>query len=187
MLFFFIFRFNYYFMKRICLLIGCCFFMINSFEQNVGIGTITPFSKLHIKGGLLLDSTNGSTPVSGPGTRLMWILAKSSFRAGYFNGTHWDDANIGSYSFATGQCSVASGNTSTAMDGFTTASGNYSTAMGESTTASGVVSTAMGWATTASGDASTAMGYLTTSKSYAGFTAGLYNDSSNAASATTIN
>ena len=58
-------------------------------------------------------------------------------------------------------CTIASGDNSTAMGQGTTASASTSTAMGLKTTASGPVSTAMGRGTTASGFASTAMGSVT--------------------------
>ena len=119
---------------------------------------------------------DSGTPVSGAGTRMMWVPAKSAFRAGYVGGAQWDDANIGSYSTAMGRNTTASGYSSTAMGYgttasgayatamgiWTTASGAYSTAMGNQTTASGYYSTAMGGYTTASGSRSTAMGYFTT-------------------------
>jgi hypothetical protein len=61
--------------------------------QNVGIGTTTVLSKLHIDdGGLLITGTTGAVPVEGAGTRLMWIPSKSAFRAGEVNGTNWNDA-----------------------------------------------------------------------------------------------
>lgn len=57
------------------------------------------------------DSTVGSTPTSGAGTRLMWIPAKAAFRAGLLgsNTTAWDDANVGVESHAIGTDSQASG------------------------------------------------------------------------------
>lgn len=127
--------------------------------------------------GLTYSSDNTSNPptapVSGAGTRLMWIPARSAFRVGtisnYFGTgvTNWDAANIGLFSFASGYNTKASGDASTAMGWGTTASGNYSTAMGYYTTASGESSTAMGWNTTAIGSGSVAMGnYTTTSGGY---------------------
>jgi len=142
-------------------------------------------------GGLLASSASGSSsiPVEGPGTRLMWYPGKGAIRAGYVDGTQWDDVKIGFHSAAfggyttasgfastaTGFDSVASGERSTAMGwgsiasgiastamGGATASGGSSTAMGDGATASGTASTAMGYLTTASGEVSTAMGYSTT-------------------------
>jgi hypothetical protein len=140
---------------------------------SIGIGTVTPLTKLHIKGGLLLDSTNGATPVSGAGTRLMWIPEKAAFRAGQVSNFKWDDINIGLNSMAFGKDVKASGTNSTSMGYFTTASGDISIAIGEGTTASGFASTAMGEATIASGDFSTAMGIGTITSGYASTAMGL--------------
>jgi trimeric autotransporter adhesin len=97
--------------------------------------------------GLLVTGTYGSgtIPATGAGTRMMFYPKKSAFRAGYVDGTQWDDANIGHYSTAMGYGTTASGDLSTAMGYGTTVSGDVSTAMGEGTTASGNSSTAMGW------------------------------------------
>jgi len=110
--------------------------------------------------GALFTGTHGSgaIPATGTGTRLMWYPRKAAFRAGYADGTKWDDANIGDYSTAIGINTMANGNYSTALGHTTTASGYYSTAVGNNTTASGFWSTAMGNSTTASGSYSTAMG-----------------------------
>jgi hypothetical protein len=90
------------------------------------------------------DVATGITPVSGAGARMMWIPEKRAFRVGKVDATHWDNASIGSYSFASNNNTIASGFISTAMGETTTASGNYSTAMGAFTVASGSRSTAMG-------------------------------------------
>ncbi|MFT3790629.1 MAG: tail fiber domain-containing protein [Rudaea sp.] len=73
----------------------------------------------------------GTIPASGAGARLMWYPAKAAFRAGYVDGTQWDDTNVGGASTAMGYDTTASGVFSTAMGRETTASGNYSTAMGK--------------------------------------------------------
>jgi hypothetical protein len=130
---------------------------------NVGIGTTKPNALLHVqKGAVLFDSTIGGTPVSGAGTRMMWIPAKAAFRAGYVNGTNWDDVNIGNSSFATGYNTKASGVSSIAMGRYDTASGDHSIALGFANTASGVVSLAMGIGSIASGYSSTSIGQNTT-------------------------
>jgi len=112
--------------------------------------------------GALSMTGNGGTPTSGAGTRLMWIPGKYAFRAGYVNGTQWDNQYIGDYSTAFGENTKASGEGSVSMGSGTVASGDYSVAMGNATTASGDGSLAMGSLTTASGLFSTAMGYQTT-------------------------
>ncbi len=90
--------------------------------------------------------------------RVFWDASKSAFRAGRADGAEWSDANVGSYSFANGFGTTASGGYSTAMGAGTIASGIVSTAIGDTTTASGGYSTAMGANTTASGDYSIAAG-----------------------------
>ena len=107
-----------------------------------------------------------TAPVSGAGTRMMWIPSRSAFRVGtiYNNDPDlWDDSNIGMYSTAMGVNTKASGPLSVSLGGYSaTASGNVSLAMGNSTTASGTNSTSMGNNTTASRTNSTAMGFYTT-------------------------
>ncbi|MCB9988796.1 MAG: tail fiber domain-containing protein [Rhodospirillales bacterium] len=119
--------------------------------------------------------------------RMFFDVSKGAFRAGTASGAQWDDASVGSNSFAFGydttasgwvsiaggQNSVASGDdgaiaigsgttasgfTSVALGNLTTASNTSSVALGNSTTASGVAGVAMGEATTASGNVSMAMG-----------------------------
>jgi len=150
----------------------------STFSGSVGIGTTTPIAKLTVVDGAILASgSTGGTPTSGGGTRLMWIPSQAAFRAGQVSGTQWDDVNIGAYSVAMGDNTLASewysvalgdsttatGLASTALGSVTTASGDYSTAMGYLTTASGFASTAMGEGSTASGAYSTAIGFEATS------------------------
>ncbi|NTW32726.1 MAG: hypothetical protein HGB12_08895, partial [Bacteroidetes bacterium] len=135
--------------------------MIVSSNGNVGIGTTTPEFKFTLDkgaatpdGGMLAIGTYGSgttLTTTGAGTRLIWYPKKAAFRAGYVDGTQWNVANIGNYSFASGYNTIASGQFSNAMGGYATASGIYSTAMGYYATASGQYSTAMGYGATASG------------------------------------
>jgi hypothetical protein len=103
---------------------------------KIGIGTNSPFAKLHITGGaLLLNGTTGGTPTDGSGNqlgtgiRLMWIPSKGAFRAGYASGTSWDDANIGQYSNAIGYDTKASGVNSTALGFGAQATGTRSLAL----------------------------------------------------------
>ena len=75
---------------------------------NVGIGTANPLAKLDVtNGSILFNGTTGTTPASGAGTRMMWIPSKSAFRVGTVDGTHWDDANIGTASTAFGLMTTA--------------------------------------------------------------------------------
>ncbi|MBK9563534.1 MAG: hypothetical protein IPO54_10625 [Micavibrio sp.] len=103
--------------------------------------------------------------------RMFADKSKSAFRAGKAWGTEWDDVNVGSYSaafgessiasgnrsFAAGESSVASGPVSTALNS-STASADYAFASGINTVASGDFSHAGGGNTTASGAFSTALG-----------------------------
>lgn len=103
----------------------------------------------------------GTIPVSGDGVRLMWYPGKAAFRAGSTVGTGWDDANIGAYSVAFGENTLASGEKSAALGSGTVASGLRSVAMGSATTASGFGAVAMGDRTLASGPGSLAQGVQT--------------------------
>lgn len=136
-----------------------------------------------------VPAADATVPVSGPGTRMLFLPGYSAFRAGTVTGTlgnvpsgeAWDAANIGDYSAAMGLNTTASGACSTALGSSTTASNSgstamgigavasqyASTAMGHNTAASQYASTAMGEGTTASGSASTAMGYGTIASCYA--------------------
>jgi Chaperone of endosialidase/Head domain of trimeric autotransporter adhesin len=157
----------------------------NNNSGNVGIGTGTPSARLHVTDSSVLFSaggppiaTPGNPPIQGTGRRMMWYADKAAFRAGFAVGTDWDKINIGDYSFATGNSTIANGNGSTAMGNSATASGTWSTAMGSLTTASGTWSTAMGLATTASGERSTATGAQTTASGNGSTAMGLGTEAS---------
>jgi hypothetical protein len=114
--------------------------------------SVSRFS-LHTNGALLAggDYDGGQTyegyspiPAEGSGTRLMWYPGKAALRAGYVNGTQWDDANIGLYSNAMGYNVRASGDYTFASGNTTVAAQTGSTAMGQYCTASGAASVALG-------------------------------------------
>ncbi len=107
-------------------------------------------------------ASNSTVPVTGPGTRMIFLPGYGALRAGTVTDTQWDGDNIGMHSVALGQNTIASGYVSTALGTSTTANGDYSTAMGVTTKASGNYATALGRTTTASGDYSTALGRNTT-------------------------
>lgn len=145
----------------------------SSVSGNVGIGTDLPDSKLHINDGcILVGGTNGGTPVSGTGTRFMWIPEKRALRAGQIENDTWDNNNIGYYSAAVGYNTKANGYASVASGSNTTASGDYTIASGSGTLASGNYSTAMNHDTEASGYYSTAFGNNTTASGYYSFAIG---------------
>lgn len=120
-------------------------------------------------------------PVSGIGTRLMWIAPKSAFRAGSVAASQWDPANVGTWSFAAGYNTIAQGALAVAFGKETSASGLGAFASGSYSSAAGVNSFASG-SSRASGDFSTAFGTGTTARAYASVALGYYNDSISSAS-----
>ncbi|MFN0203106.1 MAG: tail fiber domain-containing protein [Bacteroidia bacterium] len=114
--------------------------------------------------GLQSTGTLGSgaaLALSGAGTRMFWYPKKAAFRAGFVDGTQWNDANIGDQSIAMGEKTIASGTSSFAVGRGSTASGAVSTAAGAFATASNVGAISMGLFTTSSGNASMAVGVST--------------------------
>lgn len=69
-------------------------------------------------------------PASGAGRRMMWHQTKAAFRAGFAQGSEWDESSVGFYSAAFGIRTVASGTASFATGVETYASGNQTTALG---------------------------------------------------------
>ncbi|MFH1413327.1 MAG: hypothetical protein ABIG56_00555, partial [Candidatus Omnitrophota bacterium] len=169
--------------------------MVVRADGNVGIGTVNPGFKLTLAndGGIIASGTSGSgatLPVITDNSKLIWYPRKAAFRAGKA-GTHWDDANIGSFSVAFGQNSIASGaesfaggdtNTASGEESFAygtyaTASGSTSFALGDDIVASGSTSFALGTEVTASGDFSIAMGRTIQAQGDYSFGIGLNNSS----------
>jgi len=160
-------------------IILCCMAVISLlslpkeiFSQNVGIGTTTPLARLHVTDSSVLFSAVNNVPVTavnppleGPGRRMMWYPDKAAFRVGYVTNNEWDKNNIGTYSFASGWRSIASGVGSVALGYGASASGDYSIALGNSR-AAGIYSAAPGGNGYAAGDYSFASGYLTTASGY---------------------
>jgi len=98
-------------------------------------------------GGALLaagSTTTGITPTLGAGSRMMWIPNRSAFRAGNVTGTHWNDIQIGFYSIAFGQNTIASGSSSCAIGNGASASAIGSMALGVNASASGSNTVALG-------------------------------------------
>lgn len=150
------------------LLVTFCLCGQISFEQNIGIGTTSPQALLHVKNGsLLVEGTAGVTPISGAGTRLMYVPAKAAFRVGTVLGNGWDDSFLGIGSFSAGYATSASGDGSVAMGQLTNASGGRAFAMGNGNTASGYESTALGSLTYAAGNSATALGDQTSASGFA--------------------
>lgn len=107
--------------------------------------------RVNVDGGALFGgaydggTSSGGIAAEGSGTRMLWFPQKAAFRAGYINGTQWDDANIGYFSVAIGQDVRASGDGGVALGVRSTASGSSTFAVGEDNTASGAASVAMGY------------------------------------------
>ena len=164
------------------------FFWDNT-AKKLGIGTSTLDLKLSLDndGGIIAIGTFGAgdlVTTAGAGTRMIWYPRKAAFRAGKVGGTQWDNANVGDYSFAVGQSTIASGSTSFATGLSTAANGIISTAMGWATTASGLYSTAMGANTIASNSYSTAMGENSIASGTYSFAIGDHTTASGLASVT---
>ena len=104
------------------------------------------------------SATGGGIPAAGAGTRFMWYPGKAALRAGYVDGTRWDDAYVGSHSVAFGYNTSGDGDFSMATGSDTIAYGNYSTAMGQDTLAQGDNSIAMGIGVEAKSNYSIALG-----------------------------
>jgi hypothetical protein len=104
------------------------------------------------------DYTGGvygnAVPMEGSGTRFMWYAQKAAFRAGSIDGTQWDDANIGVFSYALGA--------------HVRASGDYSIAFGKSSVAANIGSIAIGEGCTSFGASAVALGYGATTVSSGG-------------------
>lgn len=128
--------------------------------STIGTGKALEVSGLvtQTNGSVLFSGRIGSTPASGPGARMMWIPRHNAFRAGYAEGTQWDDSLIGNTSVAFGVSTTARAHGATAVGMYTLASGGASFACGQSTVAAGDNSFAAGLGTTASGASTVALG-----------------------------
>lgn len=129
---------------------------------NIGIGTSTPITNLHINNsdGVVFTGTfgNGTIPAENAGTRMMWYPAKAAFRAGRVTADAWNDQFIGNYSFASGYNTKASGQYSAAFGFGSFATDEGAFAVGNGAAATGLYSFAAGHNPTASGDYSIALG-----------------------------
>lgn len=137
------------------------------------------------------SSSLSSLPISGAGTRMMWIPQKRAFRTGKVSDDSWDLDNIGAFSLAHGDNARATGSFTVAIGDHVEATTYGAVAFGSATDATGFVSTAMGFNTTASGlhassfgsesvargSYSTSIGLLTVAKPYGSLAIGAYNDS----------
>lgn len=133
---------------------------------NTGIGTSNPKARLHVADSSVVftggDSANSNTafdpPVSGPGNRMMWYPQKSAFRVGAVTSSAWDKSAIGSYSFASGYDSKASGPYSISMGLLNTSSAEFSHAQGYFNYVTGKYAIGMGYSNFSTGESSVALG-----------------------------
>ncbi len=154
-------------------------------EFFVGIGTKVPEFHLTLDkgaslpdGGILAIGTYGSGQdlvTSGAGTRFIWYPKKAALRAGYVDGNQWDDVNIGDYSAAFGNSTLASGSGACALGSHTVSSGRASFSAGNTTVASGDWSVALGDHTVSSGNYSFSAGLYTEAKARDSIALGRYN------------
>ncbi len=162
-------------------------------NNYIGINEIVPSALFHLSSGNVMFEGDGSSPasvpVTGAGTRMMWLPEKSSLRAGGVSGDEWDYGNIAPYSIAMGFDNKASGKYSTvfgnsntvtevagvALGEFNVSSNYAATAIGYSNVASGSFSFASGINSIASGTASVAMGANNTVTAGASFALGSSN------------
>lgn len=127
---------------------------------------------------------SGDLAPNGTGSRFLWYPRKASIRAGRLDvagtGSEWNDANIGLYSTAFGNNTLASGQSSLAVGSLAQATAASAVSLGFSTQATGANSIAMGSTTVASGVASFSVGYLTTASNTGSIALGNSSSSSGA-------
>jgi trimeric autotransporter adhesin len=124
----------------------------------------------------------GIIPATGCGYRMMWYSYKAAFRAGGTDDggacTYWDDSNVGFYSWAGGNRTIAGTIGSFAFGQLSEVRGDYGAAFGSSNTitsagtvgftagasnlCSGFACVAMGYTVTAAGQGAVAIGYRVT-------------------------
>jgi hypothetical protein len=126
----------------------------------------------------------GIIPATGAGWRMMWHPQKVAFRAGYVDGTQWDESNIGYYSWAGGALTTAAGIYSFSMgnnnlieqsaQGGMAIGGNnkvwgtgtelayYGVALGYSNEVMDQYGVSIGYNNSTDGDAAVAIGYTST-------------------------
>ena len=149
-------------------------------DTKVGIGTSAPVEKAHIANGVLLNTgvhgTGAALAVSGAGSRMFYYPRKSALRAGFVGSTQWDDANIGDFSIALGNGSMAKTGNSIAIGENSIAETEQSAiAIGRGNRSAGFASLAMGHFSEASGHYSAAIGLRDTVSGFAATALGAYN------------
>jgi hypothetical protein len=151
---------------------------VANLPQLNAANTFNHVNGLTVQGAAPVDNSPAAgvtVPVSGPGSRMEFIPGLAALRAGYVDGTQWD--NIGLYSTALGFNTSAIGLRATALGNGTAANGIGSLSIGTGTTANGWNSTALGFSSVADGYAATALGRGTSALSEAEIALGSYNTS----------
>lgn len=122
-------------------------------------------------------SIGATAPVSGAGTRLMWIPGLSAFRAGTVAGDMWDAVNVGRYSTALGFNTIASGDHAIALGQGAVASDEGAFAIGAEAAASAPRTIAIGTGARAMNGGSIAIGALSVASGFGSIVIGRGADS----------
>lgn len=116
----------------------------------------------------------GRIPASGEGIRMMWHAYKGAFRAGAASSAgEFDEGNIGFYSWAGGNRTIANdfvsfafgdqvtvtGTAATGFGGNSTVDGNFGFSVGSQNSCTGFVCNAIGYKNVVDGQSATAIGY----------------------------
>jgi trimeric autotransporter adhesin len=117
--------------------------------------------RIDAAGGLLARGQLGvgTIPMTGAGDRMMWYPFRAAFRAGGVDGTQWDDANIGFYSWAGGNMSRASAYATFAFGDQVVVTGVDGAAFGAANLVSGTAGFSTGASNVVGGFTGVAMGY----------------------------
>ena len=107
----------------------------------------------------------GIIPASGAGYRMMYYPFKAAFRLGHANGTEWDDANTGFYSWAGGESTMATAFGTFAFGDQTKVTGVDGAAFGGSNEVGGTAGFSAGASNNACGFGSVAIGFTNTTGS----------------------
>src|SRR5688500_16880284 len=114
----------------------------------------------------------GIIPASGAGYRLMWYPFKAAFRAGGTDdggaGNYWDDANVGFYSWAGGNQTVARAFATFAFGDQVEVTGVDAAGFGASNVVGGTAAFSAGASNRACGFGSVTIGFTNTTGSSAG-------------------
>lgn len=144
--------------------------LIARFRSSAGGSTPGPLAdrfRFDQAGGFVARSTLGigKIPASGCGERMMWHPYKGAFRAGSTNDGgscgFWDETNVGFYSWAGGNRTIAKGNAAFAFGETLNVTANYGAAFGSDSTVSGQYGFSAGDDNRCSGDFCVSMGYAT--------------------------